>query len=144
MFYLECVEITGNRHVWENGLGFGQDFFFAVAAGDVGQNQALDACLAGQGSGTGGSHVGKMAGHLGFFLKVGRFDHQGIGIPANLNQAVGFTYIADMNQASSGAEFAKHFSRVDALPIRQGRCQPFNQVAPPGPGWDAEGLGFFR
>ena len=118
-FDLEVVEIAGDVCVGENSLGFGEHVLFAVAAGDMRENELADFGVAGQFGGLLRGEVGEIFSHFTLFFQVSGLDDQGVYIAGVLEKIVSATRIADVHKARTWLGWSKDFFGLDHLAIFQ-------------------------
>jgi len=111
--YREGVKIVRELGVGENRAGFGQDFFIDVAPGDVRENQLPHPALFCQFRHGASGGVPELLRHRGFFLQVGRFNHQRICAPNLLPKLFRLAHIPDHHKARAGFFLAQHLVGFD-------------------------------
>lgn len=102
------VEVPGYAHVREDGAGLFIDIPLAVAARDMCEQELPDTGVMGQLRRLDGSQVPELTRQIRLDVKIRRLNHQTVGAPTMLNQAIRATTIAYMDQARSGSGRAQN------------------------------------
>jgi len=140
---LETVEVARHADLGEDFAGFLLNLALVITARDVGEIQMTDPGLGGQPARLPRRQMPELCGKLRFDIQVRGFDHQAVGLATDVEQVVGASTIADVDEPSAAARRTQNLLRLDVSTVIQGDASAGDQVPAHRARRHTQRLGFF-